>query len=437
MEIKQLLRNYPLKVVVPITLLVGGLLVAFLLIFFKPQVQKHVVQPKLPVVTVSRVQAQDTKIPLFSRGTVRPSTEIMLTAEVQGKVVWIAPNFANGATFEANEPLLRIDPVNYRLELSKANSMISKAELNLAAVKADVRINALDKSQIGQARITEAETQLEAAKADKERLQIMLEKTEIRAPFAGRVLERTVGVGQYIGPGMQLGRIFATNRAEVYLPVSDSQLQMINVPYHVSSDKSQNPEVRLRTNFGDKVFYWTGSVIGTTGGVNTRNRLMYLIAHIDDPFGNDPAQPGRPPLTAGRFVEAEIEGLHFDNLFILPREAIRNTNQVLTVDKNQRLHIKQIEVLYKGKNDVYIKSGLADNDFVVLTPMDIVVEGMRVLLSDSQQAELISSSSARSLHENAENISRVQPVDAASQLPKKDKATGLEEAPAPPALPEQ
>lgn len=437
MKIKQLLRNYPLKVVAPVALLLGGLLAAFLLVLFKPQVQKHVVQPKLPVVTVSRIQSQAAKIPLFSRGTVRPSTEIMLTAEVQGKVLWIAPSFANGATFEANEPLLRIDPVNYRLELSKANSMISKAELNLAAVRADVRINALEKSQIGQARITEAETQLEAAKADKERLQIMLEKTEIRAPFSGRVLERTVGLGQYIGPGVQLGRIFATNRAEVYLPVSDTQLQMINVPYHVSADKSQTPEVRLRTHFGDKSFYWTGNVIGTTGGVNTRNRLMYLIAHIDDPFSIDPAQPGRPPLTAGRFVEAEIEGLHFDKVFILPREAIRNTNQVLTVDKNQRLHIKQIEVLYKGKNDVYIKSGLTDNDFVVLTPMDVVVEGMRVLLSDSQQAELIANPVTET---PTEDMSRVQPAAEANQLPAiksaAEKTIELEEAPAPPALPE-
>jgi len=443
MEIKQLLRKNKVKVIAPVILIGGGLLLSSLLVFFKPQVQKQAAQPKLPVVTVTKVNAQSIKIPLYSRGTVKPSTEIILTSEVQGKVLWIAPNFANGGTFKTGETLLRIDPVNYRLELSKVNSMVSKAELNLAAVKADIRINALDKSKIGQARISEAETQLEAAKADHERVQIMLEKTEIRAPFSGRVLERAVGAGQYIGPGVQLGRIFATNRAEIYLPVSDTQLQLINVPYQTNEDKSLNPQVRLQSSYGDKTYYWLGSVVGTTGGVNTRNRLMYLIAHIDEPFSNDPAQPGRPPLTAGRFVEAEIEGAHFDNIFSIPREALRNTHQVLTVDKNQRLHIKKVDVLYRGKNNIYIKSGLTENDFIVLTPMDIVVEGMRVLLSDSQQAELVATPANTAISTTPENIIRVKKVEEEiNTLPVEEKekaahATDLQEAEAPQPLPEQ
>lgn len=443
MDIAQVLRKNKMKIMVPIIFIGGGLLVSSLLIFFKPQVQKQAVQPKLPVVTVTKVNAQSIKIPLYSRGTVKPSTEIILTSEVQGKVLWIAPNFANGGTFESGETLLRIDPVNYRLELSKVNSMVSKAELNLAAVKADIRINALDKSKIGQARISEAETQLDAAKADLERVQIMLGKTEIRAPFSGRVLERAVGAGQYITPGVQLGRIFATNRAEIYLPVSDAQLQLINVPYQTNEDKSLNPQVRLQSSYGDKTYYWLGSVVGTTGGVNARNRLMYLIAHIDEPFSNDPAQPGRPPLTAGRFVEAEIEGAHFDNIFSIPREALRNTHQVLTVDKNQRLHIKKVDVLYRGKNNIYIKSGLTENDFIVLTPMDIVVEGMRVLLSDSQQAELVATHANKSLDTPPENIIRVKKAEEKTKaLPVEEKektahATDFQEAEAPQPLPEQ
>ncbi|MBL4607517.1 MAG: efflux RND transporter periplasmic adaptor subunit [Pseudomonadales bacterium] len=388
MQISSIFTQYKLKTLLPIALIASSILIAILLILFKPQAEKRIIQPKLPVVTVKKVNSETVKIPVFSRGTIKAKTDIILTSEVQGRVQSISTNFSAGGFFNEGEVLLKVDPVNYELDLAKVKSQVSKAELNLARVKADVRTNKLGKTKIGLARVAEAKAQLNAAKADTERVKILLAKTEIRAPFSGRVLEKKVGNGQYISPGMQLGRIFATKNAEIHLPLSDTQISLIDVPYHGKQKSGKTPLVRLKATYGETSYYWLAHIVGTEGGVNARNRLMYLIAHIEDPFGDDPAQAQRPPLIVGKFVEAEIEGSSFDNIFVIPREAIRNSNQVLTIDKNQRLHIHEVDILYRGKNNIYIKKGLEENDHIVMTPLDVIVEGMRVLLSDSQQMEL-------------------------------------------------
>ena len=439
MKSSSIIAKYKLKSILPISFIVGSVLVAVLLILFKPQAEKRSSQPKLPVVTVQKINSESITIPIFSRGTIKAGTDIILTSEVQGRVQSISTNFAPGGFFEKGEVLLKVDPVNYELDLAKVKSQVSKAELNLARVKADVRTNRLGKTKIGLARVAEAKAQLSAAQADEERVKILLTKTEVRAPFSGRVLDKAIGSGQYISPGMQLGRIFATESAEIHLPLSDTQIALIDVPYHGSKNTEKNPLVRLTAKYGETSFNWHGRIVGTLGGVNARNRLMYLVAHIDDPFGIDPTQTQRPPLTVGKFVEAEIEGSRFDNIFVVPREAIRNNNQVLTVDKSQRLHIREVEILYRGKNYIYIKNGLNENDHIVMTPLDVVVEGMRVLLSDSQQMELATSSKKET--DSLEIDTRLLESESTNKTIARGRDIkrniNIKEAPLPEPLPEQ
>jgi len=439
MKLSSILTKYELKVTLPLALIVGSIFIAILLMLFKPQAEKRSSQPKLPVVTVKKVHSETVKIPVFSRGTIKAGTDIILTSEVQGRVQSISTHFAAGGFFEKSEILLEVDPVNYELDLAKVKSQVSKAELNLARVKADVRTNRLGKTRVGLARVAEAKAQLNAAQADTERVRILLAKTEVRAPFSGRVLDKTVGTGQYISPGMQLGRIFATENAEIHLPLSDTQITLIDVPYHGNKSAEENPLVHLKAEYGETSFYWLGRIVGTEGGVNARNRLMYLIAHIEDPFADDPAQPQRPPLTVGKFVEAEIEGSSFDEIFVVPREAVRNSNQVLTVDKSQRLHIREVNILYRGKNNIYIKNGLNENDHIVMTPLDVVVEGMRVLLSDSQQMELATASTEKD--DSLEVDTRLLEADETEKIistgTDKKSSIHINEALPPEPLPEQ
>lgn len=115
--------------------------------------------------------------------------------------------------------------------------------------------------------------------------------------------------------------------------------------------------------------------------------MLYVVAQVMDPYSSDPNQPGRPELVAGSFVEATIGGREFDNIYQVPRKALRNGSQLWAVNAKGRLEQKDVAIIYKAKDYIYVSSGLQDGDKVVLSQMDIAVEGMVVRSQEQEDFE--------------------------------------------------
>jgi len=101
------------------------------------------------------------------------------------------------------------------------------------------------------------------------------------------------------------------------------------------------------------------------------------VARIDDPYGlNNPEQT--TPLVVGLFVEAVIEGRTVDDVFKLPRSALRNQNDVLVVDADNKLRQRKINLLRTDFESAYISSGIQPGDRVCVSPVDVFVDGLLV-----------------------------------------------------------
>ena len=98
---------------------------------------------------------------------------------------------------------------------------------------------------------------------------------------------------------------------------------------------------------------------------------------MKDPYGRGD-DPGRPPLAAGLFVEAEILGIQVSSVAVVPRSAVRDQNRVLVIDDDDRLRLRTVDILRRTANEVIIRGGLADGERVCLTPLTAVTDGMRV-----------------------------------------------------------
>ena len=127
-------------------ILVATVVILASLVIFKPKALKEIPEPRLPVVSLHQIEKQTVTIPVYSRGTIKPGTEIPLVSEVQGRIENVSSNFKDGAFFKEGEVLLKIDATNYKLDLAKAKSQVSKAKLNLTRVKADVKANRIAQS---------------------------------------------------------------------------------------------------------------------------------------------------------------------------------------------------------------------------------------------------------------------------------------------------
>jgi len=114
----------------------------------------------------------------------------------------------------------------------------------------------------------------------------------------------------------------------------------------------------------------------TESVIDTRNRLLNAIAEID---GAEliQADAGSAELTAGLFVRASIQGKLIDNVFVIPRSALRSGDQVWLAGSD-KLDIRQVSVLHKDDENAYIETGLVDGDRVITSALDYAIQGMQI-----------------------------------------------------------
>jgi len=165
--------------------------------------------------------------------------------------------------------------------------------------------------------------------------------------------------------------------------LADSQLAFLDLALgqRGSLPLEAQANMVLSTQYGGQYYEWTGKLVRTEAEIDERSRMVNAVARVD----NDRTS-GRPPLPVGLFVHAEIAGRQIDNLVVLPRAAIRNQTQVLVVDADSRLRYRDIELLRFDRDQVYIKAGLEAGEAVNLSPIQTVIDGMRVKIASNTNA---------------------------------------------------
>jgi RND family efflux transporter MFP subunit len=388
-----------MKVLIPIAVLGAGALVVLAVMTMQSNVDSKPTQVPARLVSVIEARPRDIQFSVFAQGTVVPRTESDLIPQVAGEVIWVSPKLVSGGFFEEGDPLIRIDPSDHRVELEAARAVVarSKSEFSRAKTEVERQRRLADQGVASQARIDDAENAFRVTKAELReetaklaRAERDLERTEIRASYQGRVRSEAVDVGQFVSRGVSIGKLYATDYAEVRLPLPDRDLQYLDIPFDLSGDPvpsdgdrieaSAWPSVRLRAEFAGKPRTWVGQIVRTEGEIDAKSRMVHLVARVKDPYGRNGSR-GSAPLAVGLFVEAEIQGRWVEGVFVLPRTALRTDSGddlVYVVDAGDRLRFKTVEVLRAQRDDVIVDGGLEPGDRVCISPMATAVNGMAV-----------------------------------------------------------
>ncbi len=383
-----------IHILLTVLVLAAGLFVGGYLIETAPKAKRILPEKAVPVVEVIGAQPRSYTVVLESRGTVKPRTESTLLPQVAGRVLRISENFRDGAFFEAGEELLRIDPVDYELTLTTAKADLAKARLALKEELARARQAESDWKRLGiqgkpdalvlrKPQLANARAALAAAEAKVKRAEVDLQRTRIKAPYAGRVMEQLVDVGQTVSPSTALGKIYAVDYVEVRLPLTDRQLAFIDLPenFRGETPEQKGPPVELIATLGGKETVWQGRIVRTEGTIDTRSRQLFVIAQVVNPYAR--YARGRSPLKIGQFVRARIQGRELKNVYVLPRSILVGTDSVLIVDKENRIHYQQVEVVWQDHRDLVIQSGLTPGDRIIATPMPFATEGAEIRIAGS------------------------------------------------------
>ncbi len=400
--------NSRMKAIIPLAIIAVAALVVLIVKLTEPGVEAGPAPVNAPLVSVIEVQPRELQFSVQTQGTVVPRTESDLIPQVSGEVIWVSPKLVSGGFFEAAEPLLRIDPSDHRVELEAARAVVARTRSEFARAKTEIeRQRSLAVQGVAsQARIDDAEKAFKVAEAELReqtaklaRAERDLDRTEIRAPYQGRVRSEQVDVGQFVSRGVPIGKLYATDYAEVRLPLPDRDLFYLDIRFDLSGEKAgpdddptQNqlgPEVELRAEFAGQPRTWVGRIVRTEGEIDAKSRMVHLVARVEDPYGQIGAI-GSAPLAVGLFVEAEIQGRKVENVYVLPRTALRTDvgiDLVYVVDAGDRLRFKNVEVLRANRDDVVIGGGLQPGDRVCVSPLAAAVDGMAVRIISGPEDE--------------------------------------------------
>ncbi len=351
-----------------------GLGLAVYLIYTKPPVKKKKPPKRVPTVRVIKVSPKPYRIIVEADGVVRTVKKISLIPQVAGKVVYLSPNFQEGGKFQKGELLIALEDKDYRLALKIAQAEVESAESQLLQLEAEAQrsieewksFRPEEKPPIlvsKKPQLRAAKARLSAAKAQLEKAKLNLKRTQIYAPFSGKVLEKKIDVGQYVAPGQILGIIYATNEMEAIVHILPEKLKWVH----------KNSPAEILDNLTNHK--WYGRVWGVGGKIDETTRLVPIIIK----FKSNKQAP-----LPGTYVKVKIKGPKLHSVVVLPLTVIhKETGKpiVWIVDKHEKLRFRKVKVIYENNDLAVITRGLKAGDRVIISPLSIVTDGMKVRIA--------------------------------------------------------
>jgi multidrug efflux system membrane fusion protein len=380
-----------LRLLIPLVVVGGCASFAYFMMVTKPEPRTR---PSFTVPTyikATRLKLEDYPVIIRSQGTVRARTRSTLIPEVSGRILSVSPAFRDGGFFEKGDLLLEIDPSDYAAAVVVSEATLAQAVSALAQEKAQSKQAQENWDKLGKGdanplvlrepQLAEAQARVDSAQARLDQSEREWERTKITAPYAGRILQQQVDIGQVVGLNTTLASIFAVDYVEIRLPLSNEHLDHIKLPEAYRGEGANaaplGPKVKLSGTYGSRTIVWDGQIVRADGALDLRSRQLFVVAQVDNPYGRSDSD--KPPLKVGQFVQAEIDGITLENVFVVPRSVVRGGNEVLIVDGQSKLERRIIEPLWSDRANVVTRVGLNEGEVICLTALAFVANGASVL----------------------------------------------------------
>ncbi|GAB6042907.1 efflux RND transporter periplasmic adaptor subunit [Endothiovibrio diazotrophicus] len=312
----------------------------------------------LPTVRVRTLQAETVERQLVLHGHTAPARLVTLKAETEGRVVEVAAE--RGGDLAAGDRVVRIDPRTRRDDLSRAEAQVHQRELEYRAAKKLHKENLRAKTQLA-----ETLTQLEQAQAELRAIQLDIRHLEISAPFAGRLEERVVEVGDYVAVGDPVATVVELAPLIVTAQATEQEVGLLH--------RGQLGHARLVT--GQRV---DGTIryVAATADPETRT----FTVELELPNGDGGLAAG---VTAVISIDVESLPAHYVSAALLSLDDDGETG-VKTVDEDGTVQFHPAEVVRADSGGVWL-AGLPQTVRMIVVGQGFVLDGQKVKAAEESE----------------------------------------------------
>ncbi|MCB2096161.1 MAG: efflux RND transporter periplasmic adaptor subunit [Parvularculaceae bacterium] len=370
----------------PFLVIIGAFGGVMVMMATAPKPEKNAGETLPVAVEIATARIEETTLRVATQGQVKSKNEAAVAAQVSGQIVEISPALEPGAYFSKGDVLARIDPAEYRLAVDRSRSQVARAREALARARSEAALAEQDWKDLGlngnpsdltlqKPQVNTALADLRTAEAAVRESELSLERTELRAPFDGRVMLRNANVGDFIAPGQALATIFAVDVAQVRIPLTDSDLAVLGLsPGYVAGEGDDAPVARLSAIVAGGARDWTGRLTLIDASVDPTTRLVYGLVEVEDPFNAGNAAP----LAPGLFVDVRINSGSNERLVAIPRGALKKNQYVYVVDAEGAIKAREATPAMADAQMLYFRTGVDAGEKVVASFLPSPRDGMKV-----------------------------------------------------------
>lgn len=428
-----------IRLILPIIIIGAGGAFAKHLYDTKPVANR--IRPVIPPPLVETIPLEKIShsVVIKVMGKVTASQTISLKARVGGFITETSEEFIQGGIYKKGDIILKLDSNDFQLAVRQQEAALDKAEASLKlemgkqeVAKAELRLMQHTSGRpVNDPELALRVPQLEQIKADiasikvdLERARLNLERTMIKAPFNCMIMETNVETGSQISSQDTLATLSGIDEYHVEATVPVDQLKWIDFPansiYATASKPATGATSKKNTAKGSSVVITTqdgathyGDVIRLLGNLSDQSRLAQILIRIEDPISIK--HDFRNPLLIDSYVQADIHGKILENVFAIPRGAVKDGVKIWLVenirdnksakrekreqysvdieDEKEKymnsvpvqksiLAIKNIDVVWKNSKSVFVKHGLIPGQKLVVSELASPVDGMVVKIHD-------------------------------------------------------
>ncbi len=364
-------------------ILVFGFVGAMGFSMFKEEPRKAERESYAPLVRVLETEVSTQQVVVQGNGTLQARTRINIVPQVGGRISHIHPNLRAGGSFKANETLIEIERIDYELAVTQNEAQVAAARTNLELEMAEaaaareewITLNPNKKvpTLVGrEPQIAEAKAEVKAAEARLAQARLDLQRTRVRMPFDGRVVEAMIDVGEVLAANQQVGVVYSSERFEIPIPLEVDQLAWIEVPD--KNNGATGSEVKIHVQIGDAKYDLPGRVTRIESELEELSRFARVVVTL---LPHDIPKQLHEKVIPGLFVDVSIMSQQLAQVTSMPRAILRQGNIIWTVDNNNHLQFVTPDIVYKSNEEILVRN-LAHGTQVVMSNLEIVTEGMQV-----------------------------------------------------------
>ena len=378
-------EKFALTIASFVILLASGAVVIYM-IKNRPQPERRKPVPTAQIVSVRDLAATSRQVVVPAMGTVVPAVEVDLKSRVAGEVIWIHPEFVEGGIVKKDQTLVKIDPAEYELALIRTKAVLQSAMLALRTEEGRQEIARSEWAILGleensteldrelalrQPQLAANRANLEAARAEIKQAELNLERTVIKAPFNAIIRSANVDAGAQATSQGILANLVGSDRFYIEALIPLDRIKWIHIP---DNKGDAGASAKIVSGSGRTL---EGRIYKLLGEIESNGRLARLLIEIKDPLDLARKNGDRHPLLLNDYVSVEIEGRSVQNVFVIERQHIKDGNMVYIVDKDDRLQVRTVDIVWSSANHVLAR-GLEEGEKLIISDLPAPVEGMKV-----------------------------------------------------------